>query len=134
MLFRDRCLQWPLIDIHEMHHMLVLSEVFNGLVKGCCGSHGLVMARRSAEGLACTAAGMGEVLNAHQGDYGQGRQRLAGQICCSLRTVPHRRWHCAGGQTGAAVVMVAERAAEILLRSSETEQRVSGRAPQVALA
>ncbi|CAL5223510.1 g6037 [Coccomyxa viridis] len=39
-----------------------------------------------------------------------------------------------GGQTGAAVVMVAERAAEILLRSSETQQPVSGRTPQVALA
>ena len=32
------------------------------------------------------------------------------------------------------MVMVAERAAEILLRSSETQQPMSGRTPQVALA
>ena len=43
-------------------------------------------------------------------------------------------WLCAGGQTGAAVVMVAERAAEILLRGSQTEQPVSSRTPQVAMA
>ena len=134
MLFSDRCLQWTLIDIDDIHHMMVVWEVFNGPVIGCYRYHGLVMMQRSPGGLASTAAGMSVMLDPHQGVYGQGRQRLAGQICCSFPTVPHQLWQCAGGQTGAAVVMVAERAAEILLRSSETEQRVSGRAPQVALA
>ena len=53
---------------------------------------------------------------------------------CSPISSNARLDQCAGGQTGAAVVMVAERAAEILLRGSGTQQPVSDRAPQVALA
>ena len=43
-----------------------------------------------------------------------------------------RRLYGAGGQTGAAVVMVAERAAEILLRGSAGSSDV--REPELALA
>ena len=39
-------------------------------------------------------------------------------------------WACSGGQTGAAVVMVAERAAEILLRGDAAPVKE----PELALA